>query len=73
MYNSSKHLFHYKWQAMQYEHFRMTIEGEVGLVMDLAKTSIIGNNLKPNLVTITKGSQLFFLLCASLNVICALH
>ena len=38
MYNSSKHLFHYKWQAMQYEHFRMTIEeGEVGLVMDFGQ------------------------------------
>ena len=35
--NSSKHLFHYKWQAMQYEHFRMTIEAEVGLVMDFGQ------------------------------------
>ena len=38
MYNSSRHLFHYKWQAIQYEHFRMTIEaGEVGLVMDFGQ------------------------------------
>ena len=60
---------------MQYEHFKMTIEaGEVGLVMDFGQNStFMGINLKPNLVTITEGSQPFFLWYASLNVICALH
>ena len=73
MYNSSKHLFHYKWQAMQYEHFRMTIEaGEVRLVMDFGQNINHRKQFEAQ-SSLTEGSQPFFLLCASLNVICALR
>lgn len=38
VHNMSKHLFHFKWQALQYEQFRRSIEpGEVGLVMDFGQ------------------------------------
>ena len=38
IFQMSKHLFHFKWQAMQYEVLRDTIqEGEVGAVMDFGQ------------------------------------
>ena len=38
VHNMSKHYFHYKWQATQYQRFRESIEsGEVGVVIDFGQ------------------------------------
>ena len=38
VHNMSKHYFHFKWQAYQYEQFRSSIKlGEVGIVMDFGQ------------------------------------